>query len=64
MTPVPGRHTRAGKSQHSRPMSRLGVLALLVAAATFATIGLDWGGVFVAALIVIGILITGLRDAR
>jgi hypothetical protein len=36
----------------------------LVAAATFAIIGLDWGGVLIALLIVAGVVITGLRGAR
>jgi hypothetical protein len=36
----------------------------LIAAATFATIGLDWGGVIIALLIVAGVLITGVRGAR
>jgi hypothetical protein len=36
----------------------------LVAAATFAIIGLDWGGVLVALVIVASVVITGLRGAR
>jgi hypothetical protein len=36
----------------------------LVAAATFAIIGLDWGGVLIALVIVAGVVITCLRGAR
>jgi hypothetical protein len=36
----------------------------LVTAATFAIIGLDWGGDFIALLIVTVVVIVGLRGAR
>jgi hypothetical protein len=36
----------------------------LVAAATFATIGLDWGGVLIALVIFAGVVITGSRGAH
>jgi hypothetical protein len=36
----------------------------LVAAATFAVIGLDWGGVLIALVILAGVVITGLRGVR
>jgi hypothetical protein len=61
---VPGKHAQAGKDPAIRPVSRLGALLLLVAAATFAIIGLDWGGVLIALLIVAGVVIIGLRGVR
>jgi hypothetical protein len=45
-------------------VGRLGVFLPLVTAATFAIIGLDWGGVLIALLIVAGAVITAVRGAR
>jgi hypothetical protein len=61
---VPGKHAQAGKKHTHRLVSRLGAFPPLVAAATFAIIGLDWGGVLIALLIVAGVVITGLRGVR
>ncbi|HEY0538767.1 MAG TPA: hypothetical protein VGD53_10360 [Actinoallomurus sp.] len=61
---MPGRHAQAGENHVLRPVGRLGVFLLLVTAATFAIIGLDWGGVLIALLIVAGAVITAVRGAR
>jgi hypothetical protein len=61
---VPGRHARAGKRLTRRRVSRLGALPPLVAAATFAIIGFDWGGVLIALVILAGVVITGLTGTR
>jgi hypothetical protein len=58
---VPGRHAQAGKNHILRPWGRLGVFLLLVTAATFAIIGLGWGGVLIALLIVAGAAVRGAR---
>jgi hypothetical protein len=61
---VPARHARAGKKHRPYSVSRLGLFSPLVAAATFATIGLDWGGVLIALAILITVIITGLCSTR
>jgi hypothetical protein len=61
---MPGTHARAGRKHALRPAARFSAFPPLVAAATFAIIGLDWGGVLIALLIVAGVVIIGLRYAR
>jgi hypothetical protein len=61
---MPGRHAQAGKNHDHRSGIRLGAFPPLVAAATFAIIGLDWGGVLIALVIVASVVIRGLRGAR
>jgi hypothetical protein len=58
---VSGTRTEARRRHASRPLNRLGAFPALVVAATFAIIGLDWIGVWIALAIVVPLLLIGLR---